>query len=533
MAGSESLDERALILAPTPLGEETSKLLLGSGFTSLSTPDACALVEWMQAGAGLTIIADECLPEDAQDPLYRFIGQQPDWSDLPVILLVGAQVRSMARERLGNLLLLHYPFQPAQLLSLVQAALRTRRHQYHFRDQQQYLRALLEEQLQQLRNDEQAMNQTRKMEAVGQLAGGVAHDFNNLLTGIGGSFELIGRRLERGQVEGLDSLLDRGQDAVRRAARLTHRLLAFSSRQSLETQSIDVEALLQPQRLRQQVAASVNLEVEIPPDLWQAEGDGQQLRESLDNLVLNACEAMPCGGLLRIEAHNERIDAPKFPGIGLASGDYLHLCIRDTGLGMSESTLEHAFEPFFTTKPVGQGIGLGLSMVYGFSKQSRGHVSLHSQLGKGTQVDLYLPRYQAQTMHDGQRPVRANVGMTTGDVLVVEDDTDVRQLLCQTLVEDGLPCCSAGNANEALPILRSSRPISLLISDIGLPGMNGRQLAEIARKLRPHLQVLFITGYAENAMSRSGFLDPGMQLITKPFELKHLRDKVAQILEAR
>lgn len=533
MAGSESLDERALILAPTPLGEETSKLLLGAGFGNLNTPDACSLVEWLRTGAGLAIIADESLPEDSDGPLYRFIEQQPDWSDLPIILLVGAQVQGSAREHLGNLLLLHYPFQPAQLLSLVKAALRARRHQYQFRDQQQYLRSLLEEQLQQLRIDEQAMNQTRKMEAVGQLAGGVAHDFNNLLTGIGGSFELIGRRLERGQVEGLDGLLNRGQDAVRRAATLTHRLLAFSSRQSLETQSIDVEALLQPQRLRQQVAAQVNFEVEMQPDLWHAEGDGQQLRESLDNIVLNACEAMPSGGLLRIEARNQPIESRQFPGIGLASGDYLHLCFRDNGQGMSESTLEHAFEPFFTTKPVGQGIGMGLSMVYGFSKQSRGHVSLRSQIGKGTQVDLYLPRYQAQALQDFAMPLQVNTSTTGGDVLVVEDDTDVRQLLCQTLVEDGLPCCSAGNANEALPILRSSRPIALLISDIGLPGMNGRQLAEIARKLRPHLQVLFITGYAENAMARSGFLDPGMQLITKPFELKHLRDKVAQILETR
>ncbi len=367
------------------------------------------------------------------------------------------------------------------------------------------------------------------MEAIGQLAGGVAHDFNNLLTSIGGSFELIDRRLKQGRADGLDSVLRLGREAVSRAARLTHRLLAFSCRQSLHSRCVNLHTLLQTKQLKAQLKPAIKLQVSIAKGLWNAEADDQQLREALDNLILNACEAMPSGGLLRIEATNQPIYSSPMADGPLTAGDYLRLSVIDNGQGMAPSTLEHAFEPFFSTKATSQGIGLGLSMVYGFSKQSHGHVTLHSQIGKGTRVDLYLPRHIDQAPSPAQPLVPAQA--THGHrVLLVEDDLHVRELLCQALRDNGFTCLSAANAEEGLEVLRASQPIDLLISDVGLPGMNGRQLAEIARSLRPRLPVLFITGYAETAMAREGFLGCDMHLICKPFELRQLQEQVAMIL---
>lgn len=532
MAGSLSLDERALILAPAQLGGETSRHLLQAGIGSFLATDITDLVALMKEGVGLTIIAHESLPADDRSPLHHFLREQPEWSDLPILAFAQPSPGGNGQlhlNSLGNLFMLTWPLDPHQLVSLAQTALRARRRQYHVRDRQAHAQQQLLDQDQRLRAEAQTVHQTRKMEAIGQLAGGVAHDFNNLLTSIGGSLELIRKRLDRGQTEGLQPLLTLGQEAVGRATRLTHRLLAFSSRQSLESQAIDLHALLQTQKLGEHFDIPVDLQIQMPPDLWHVEADGQQLKVALDNLVNNACEAMPNGGRLQIAASNQSIDRRTFADHGLASGDYLHLSISDNGQGMSQSTLDRAFEPFFTTKPVGQGIGLGLSMVYGFSKQSRGHVCLHSEIGRGTRVDLYLPRFRGEIPRAASAAKAVNT-TDSGDVLIVEDDPQVRQILSQALDEEGYRCCLAGDATEALPLLRSTRSIALLISDVGLPGMNGRQLAEIARKLRPNLQILFITGFAETAMARSGFLDPGMQLICKPFELKQLQARVADIL---
>ena len=540
MAVSLSLDERALILAPAPLGSETSRHLLRAGIGCLHATDILQFEQLLTEGVGVAIIARDCLPANDQTPVHRFIRQQPPWSDVPVLLLAMTTPPvppddptllsdTSCVDGLGNLFRVPCPFDPEHLVHLAESGLRARRRQYQARDQQAHLQTLLAEQNQRLRAEAQALHQSRKMEAIGQLAGGVAHDFNNLLTSIGGSLELIGKRLERGQTEGLQPLLTLGKDAVGRAARLTHRLLAFSSRQSLASEAIDLRTLLQAQKLTETPDTPVSLEVEMEPGLWHVEADGQQLQVALDNLLHNACEAMPNGGHLWIAASNQRIDHDTFASQNLASGDYLRLSVTDDGQGMSQSTMDRAFEPFFTTKPVGQGIGMGLSMVYGFSKQSHGHVSLHSEIGRGTRVDLYLPRYHGDVSRPVPSPKVANPSASR-DVLIVEDDPEVRQIVYQALEEEGYRCALAGDASEALPMLRSSRPIALLISDVGLPGMNGRQLAEIARKLRPNLQILFITGFAETAMARSGFLDPGMQLICKPFELSHLQETVARIL---
>ena len=534
MASSVSLDERAVILAPRQVATDTSRLLAAAGVQSLCARDMSGLQAGLVEGAGLAIIAENTLNESPGAVLQQFVAQQPKWSDLPIVMLTATSTTATtpANHPLGNLTLLVMPFEEAQLLQLIQTALRTRRRQYLARDQLIDLQQRLDARSEAQQREALATHQARKMEAIGQLAGGVAHDFNNLLTSIGGSFELIDRRLKQGRSEGLEGILHMGLEAVSRAARLTHRLLAFSSRQSLHSQRIDLPTLLQTQRLNSVLTASVTLQLQLAPDLWPVQADQTQLQEAIDNLLLNACEAMPSGGLLRIEASNRQVRTQQLAGTGLSAGDYACLSIIDEGQGMSESTLEHAFEPFFSTKPVGQGIGLGLSMVYGFSKQSQGHVVLRSQIGHGTRVELFMPR------HHGRTPVQKTApGPPTGRkgrcVLLVEDDPHVRQLLCQTLQEDGFPCNSVSNASEALQVLRSSEVIDLLVSDVGLPGMNGRQLAEIARTLRPQLPVLFITGYAETATTREEFLAPGMQLICKPFELKQLQAQIAQMLGGR
>ncbi|MFV3406522.1 response regulator [Pseudomonas sp. NY15463] len=514
MAVAPPLEERALILAPATLGTQTRRVLTQAGIACRQTCDVHRLGRWLDDGAGLLVIAEPALPTDARSPLHRFIERQPGWSDLPIVLLVTQA--APGANAFGNLLALSAPYADAQLINLALWALRARRGQYQARDLHQQLEAQALAQ--------QAVQQARKLDAIGHLAGGFAHDFNNLLTSIGGSLELIERRLCKGRSDTLASPLQMGRQAVARAALLTRCLLAFSARQTLHSQAVDLGTLLNREYLSRQLAQGITLKLQCDADLWHAYVDHAQLRASLDSLLRNACEAMPSGGVLSIEAHNVRADA----STELAQGDYLCLSISDTGQGMSATTLERAFEPFFTTKPVGRGVGLGLSMTYGFCKQSRGRLTMHSQIGKGTVVQVYLPRYRPSTQNSSQATLPK-----AGDsraILLVEDDPDVRQLVSQSLEEEGLRCVVACDAEQALEQLQTTQPFGLMITDVGLPGMNGRQLAEIARTLRPTLAVLFITGYAETATERGDFLGPGMQLLSKPFELEQLRERVSQML---
>jgi signal transduction histidine kinase/DNA-binding response OmpR family regulator len=392
----------------------------------------------------------------------------------------------------------------------------------------------VEERTSQLRHNEEVLRQSQKMEAVGQLTGGIAHDFNNMLTGIIGSLELLRRRLSRGRTEDLDGLIDLGVTSANRAAALTHRLLAFSRRQSLDSKPVEMNQLVTSmgELLHRSINESIRLEMVLNEKLWTAEADPNQLESALLNLVLNARDAMPDGGLLLIETSNQHLDRSyTIDHENLLPGDYVMLSVSDTGCGMPESVISRAFDPFFTTKPIGQGTGLGLSMIYGFCKQSHGHVTIKSDVGQGTTVQLFLPRYRGDQSQDEQalpnQAIRAREGET---VLIVEDDPAVRALVSEVLGELGYGFVQAGDADSALPIIESSQRIDLLISDVGLPGMNGRQLAEIARQLRPELKVLFITGYAEHAAVRAGFLDPGMQMITKPFAFDHLTAKVREMI---
>ncbi|MGN2430551.1 response regulator [Pseudomonas syringae] len=394
----------------------------------------------------------------------------------------------------------------------------------------------VEERTTQLRHKEEVLRQSQKMEAVGQLTGGIAHDFNNMLTGIIGSLELIRRRVARGQVQELESLIDLGVTSANRAAALTHRLLAFSRRQSLDSKPVNMNHLVSAmdELLRRSVNESTRLQVRLAEDLWTAEADPNQLENALLNLVLNARDAMSEGGELVVETFNRQLDKT-FTNAheNLLPGDYVVLSVSDTGCGMPEAVINRAFDPFFTTKPIGQGTGLGLSMIYGFSKQSHGHVSISSEVGQGTTVQLFLPRFQGLQNEDEQSFQSHAICAEDGEtVLIVEDDSAVRALVSEVLSELGYAFIEASDAPGAVPILESGQRIDLLISDVGLPGMNGRQLAEIARQLRPELKVLFITGYAEHAAVRAGFLETGMQLITKPFAFDHLTSKVREMIEA-
>jgi signal transduction histidine kinase len=552
----EPLSERALVL--TPLGRDSQlaqMMLKEAGFEGVITPNLPALCDELERGAGLLIIAAEALRGADLAPLLAYLEQQPTWSDLPIVLLThhgGPEQNpsSALGAPLGNVTFLERPFHPATLISLVSTALRGRRRQYDARDRlidlsqselrlQRTLETLeqqVEERTAQLRHNEEALRQSQKMEAVGQLTGGIAHDFNNMLTGIIGSLELLRRRLARGRTEDLDSLIDLGVTSANRAAGLTHRLLAFSRRQSLDSKPVAMNTLVTSmgELLQRSLSESIQLEMQLSDQLWVAEADPNQLESALLNLVLNARDAMPHGGRLRVETFNRQLDrAFTQAHDNLEPGDYVVLRVSDNGCGMPEAILSRVFDPFFTTKPIGQGTGLGLSMIYGFTKQSHGHVTLDSELGRGTEVSLYLPRFagdmQAEHPGDPQQQAVARNGET---VLIVEDDPAVRVLVSEVLSELGYAFLEAGDARSAMPILDSPQRIDLLISDVGLPGMNGRQLAEIGRQIRPELKVLFITGYAEHAAARGGFLDPGMQLITKPFTFDLLTNTVREMIKA-
>ncbi|MHC8371987.1 ATP-binding protein [Pseudomonas sp. MDT1-85] len=550
----KAMSERAIILAPLGRDSQIALMMLNeAGVEGIITRDLGALCNELSLGAGLLVIASEALLGADLEPLLGLIEQQPAWSDLPIVLLThhgGPEQNPASRLglQLGNVTFLERPFHPVTLISLVTTALRGRRRQYEARDRlidlsqselrlQNTLETLeqqVEERTAQLRHNEEVLRQSQKMEAVGQLTGGIAHDFNNMLTGIIGSLELLRRRLARGRTEDLDSLIDLGVTSANRAAGLTHRLLAFSRRQSLDSKPVQINTLVvsMDELLQRSINESIHLEMQLDEQLWVAEADPNQLESALLNLVLNARDAMPNGGNLLVKTSNQQLDMGFTKAhSNLQPGDYIVLSVTDTGYGMPQSTINRAFDPFFTTKPIGQGTGLGLSMIYGFSKQSGGHVSIHSEVGKGTTVSLFLPRFRGElvqnTQVDAQHAPYARDGET---VLIVEDDPAVRVLVSAVLSELGYTFVEAGDADSAVPILNSGQRIDLLISDVGLPGMNGRQLAEIGRQYRPDLKVLFITGYAEHAAVRGGFLDPGMQMITKPFTFDLLTAKVREMI---
>jgi PAS domain S-box-containing protein len=384
-----------------------------------------------------------------------------------------------------------------------------------------------------LKITEEALRQSQKMEAVGQLTGGIAHDFNNLLTGIVGSLDLMQTRLNQGRTENVSRYINAAMTSANRAAALTHRLLAFARRQPLIPKSVDANALVVSLEdlLRRTIGERLDLMIVAAPDLWCTLCDPNQLESALLNLAINARDAMPDGGRLTIATTNERIEAPRPDAPALLPGDYINIAVTDTGTGMPPEIVARAFDPFFTTKPIGQGTGLGLSMIYGFARQSNGHVSIDSVNGHGTTVKLYLPRHHGEATPDSAMSARTDEYAATGEtVLVVEDETVVRGVIVEMLHDAGYRVLEAVDGPSGLGILRRDVRIDLLVTDVGLPGMNGRQLADQARETRPELKILFITGYAESAAIAKGFLQPGMEMITKPFDLDNLSRRVREMV---
>ncbi|MDB5559429.1 MAG: hybrid sensor histidine kinase/response regulator [Enterovirga sp.] len=391
------------------------------------------------------------------------------------------------------------------------------------------------EQAEALKATEEQLRQAQKMEAVGQLTGGIAHDFNNLLTGVVGALDLLQTRLAQGRTDNLERYAKAAISSASRAAALTHRLLAFSRRQPLDPKPVHANQLVTGMEdlLRRTLGEKIRLEIVTAEELWLTRCDPNQLENALLNLAINARDAMTAGGTLTIETCNTHLDrAYAAQHAEVSPGQYVCVAVTDTGSGMPPDVIQRAFDPFFTTKPIGQGTGLGLSMIYGFARQSDGHVKIYSGLGEGTMVKLYLPRHDAQMPAQASKP-RAEIPWSpSGEtILVVEDEPVVRELIIEVLGDLGYHSLQASDGAAGLRLLESDERIDLLITDIGLPGLNGRQLADAARLRRSDLKVLFITGYAENATISSGFLEPGMEMITKPFSIDALALRVRQIIE--
>ncbi len=431
----------------------------------------------------------------------------------------------------------------ADELSLIRDVAHRTRHAVERRRAEQKLHALanslerkVQERTAELMKSEAALRQSQKMEAVGQLTGGLAHDFNNILGAISGALELLRRNL--GKESAALRYVDIGQTAAKRAAALTHRLLAFSRRQTLEPKVLQVPQLIAgfDELVRRTIGPQITLDVVAEDRVWPVQADPGQLENALLNLCINARDAMPDGGRLVIEAANLTIDGPVASEEEIAPGQYVSISVRDNGTGMPADVVARAFDPFFTTKPLGMGTGLGLSMVYGFARQSGGQVRIYSEVGAGTTVCIYLPRYlgAAPPMEEAAAPLPPVGAVGLGEtILVVDDEAAVRVLMVEMLREMGFQVLEAGDGPRALQVLQRHPAIALLVTDVGLPGgMNGRQVADAARELYPTLQVLFVTGYAENAVLGHGHLPSGMQVLTKPFELQAFGQRIQSLVQS-
>jgi len=382
---------------------------------------------------------------------------------------------------------------------------------------------------------EDQLRQSQKMEAVGQLTGGLAHDFNNLLTGISGSLDLLQTRIAQGRTADLDRYFLAAQGAVKRASALTHRLLAFARRQTLDPKAVNANRLLSDleELVRRTVGPGIQVEVVGTSSLWPIYVDPNQLENAVLNLCINARDAMPDGGKLTIETANRWMDSTAARQHDLPVGQYVSVCVTDTGVGMTPEVVAKAFDPFFTTKPLGEGTGLRLSMIYGFARQSGGQIRIYSEVGEGTTMCLYLPRHGEEAPMENEPVVTAALEPAgEGEVvLVIDDEPTIRMLVAEVLSDAGYAVIEAPDGPGGLRVLESNARIDLLITDVGLPGgMNGRQVADAARTTRPDLKVLFVTGYAENAVVGNGRLEKGMFVLSKPFPIEELAGRIREII---
>jgi PAS domain S-box-containing protein len=416
---------------------------------------------------------------------------------------------------------------------LLEARNAAERANAELRQLNQTLEARVAEAVRERLTAEDALRQAQKMEAVGQLTGGIAHDFNNMLAVVLSGLSLLQRRLEKGDTD-VDKYITAAREAANRAAGLTQRLLAFSRQQSLSPQALNANKMVSEmsELLRRTLGETIHLETVLAGGLWQVHADANQLENAVVNLAVNARDAMPEGGRLTIETANCHLDDAYASEHAITAGQYVMVAVTDTGSGMAPDVVAKAFDPFFTTKGVGKGTGLGLSQVFGFVKQTGGHVKIYSELGQGTSVKIYLPRFYGPA-EPPRRSISSNtsLGSTSEVVLVVEDDDQVRELTVEMLLDLGYGVIEARDGVDALRTLDLHPEICLLFTDVVLPGMNGRQLAEEASKKRPGLKVLFTTGYTRNAIVHSGMLDPGVNLLPKPATRDQMAAKIRSALD--
>jgi signal transduction histidine kinase len=381
---------------------------------------------------------------------------------------------------------------------------------------------------------EGALRQAQKMEAVGQLTGGIAHDFNNMLAVIIGGLNLLQRKLAKGETD-VDRFIEGAMDGAQRAAALTQRLLAFSRQQPLAPEPINANRMVSgmTELLSRTLGETIRVETVLGAGLWQVKADPGQLESAMLNLAVNARDAMPEGGNLTIETSNAFVDEDYAREFAIQPGQYVLIAVTDTGTGMPPEVMAKAFDPFFTTKSAGKGTGLGLSQVYGFVRQSGGHVKIYSEVGVGTTAKIYLPRFYGEADHQASARQGSVIdgGLASEVVLVVEDEERVRGFSVEALRDLGYTVMEARTPREALDLIEGGAKILLLFTDVVMPEMSGRQLAEQALKLQPGLKVLYTTGYTRNAIVHNGMLDPGTQLISKPFTVNQLAAKVRSVLD--
>jgi signal transduction histidine kinase/CheY-like chemotaxis protein len=554
LSGPSSLPlERALILAPRGRDALVARDILNDArISTVVCRDLEDLLLQLRRGADLAIVTEETLRDDTR-ALAGWVGAQPPWSDFPFIVLTkhgGGVERNPEAAKLhatlGNVGFLERPFHPTTLVSLVQTTLRGRRRQYECRRLNEELEIRVQNrtaelaaanrqlvaQIEERERVESTLRQMQRLEAVGQLTSGVAHDFNNLLTVVLGNIGFIERALDKAGIDGKTTQrLTYMRAAAERGAKLTDQLLSFSRRQRLEPKVLDLNGTIAGMRdlLQSTIGGSVSIETELSEDLWPALVDPTQLDIAVLNLAINARDAMEIGGTLKVSTANVRLGPPR-AAEEPAAGDYVAICVSDTGAGMSPEVRIKVFEPFFTTKEIGKGSGLGLSQVLGFAKQSGGGVRIESQPGRGTAVHIFLPRANAAPQ---AQPEAADEGATVSRpgavILLVDDDTAVRDVTAAMLRELGYTVEEADSGERALRLLDARRHIDLAVIDFAMPAMSGAELARHVRSRMPALPVLFVTGFAERD-ALTGISE--RYVVSKPFINGDLAEKVKLALTA-
>lgn len=548
------MKDRVVILAPIGRDAQAASLnLAGSHIECVICADVADLLQKLNEGGAAALVTEEAFLQGGTQPLEEWVADQPPWSDFPFVVLTTRATSAATQayrmrllQSLGNVSLLERPLNSVTLMSSVQAALRARRRQYEIKEyllERETAAAQLEDlvrkrtrqirlanrelqrEISERKQAEAALQQSQKMEMIGQMTGGVAHDFNNLLTAVLGNLELATRRSSD---EKIRRYLVGATQAAKRGAKLTGQLLAFSRTQRLKTEAIDLNGIVTAMGdlLFTTIGASVRIETVLQKDLWFATADPSQIESVILNLAVNARDAMPDGGRITISTSNIDRNHPNKP-YELAAGDYVAVAVADTGTGMTDDVLGKAFEPFFTTKPVGSGTGLGLSQVYGIAKQTGGTVSISTKVSLGTTVTVYLPRSTSDvSLHPIQDQASAALRTHDATILVVDDDRDVRELAVSCLESLGYQVRKAEGGQAAIEFISAGTPIDLVLIDIAMPEINGVQAIQAILKIRPGLPFLYMTGYA----GRTPLDVSESRVLKKPFTIAELAAKVEQVL---